>query len=76
MPPRPVETPVEWLRFAEENLGVAQREMTQAAPAYRTICFLCQTAAEKYLKGFLIAQGWALEKTHDICRVAGIVRRI
>lgn len=72
MPPRPVETPAEWLRFAEENLGVAQREMAQETPAYRTICFLCQSAAEKYLKGFLIAQGWVLAKTHDIVVLLGL----
>ncbi|MEK7328507.1 MAG: HEPN domain-containing protein, partial [Chloroflexota bacterium] len=28
--------------------------------------FLCQSSAEKFIKGFLIAQGWALKKTHDI----------
>ena len=62
----PVETPREWLRYAEEDLGVAEREMRERTPAYHTICFLCQSAAEKFLKGYLIAQGWTLEKTHDI----------
>ncbi len=66
MPKRPVETPREWLRYAEGDLGVAEREMQSQSPAYHTICFLCQSAAEKFLKGYLIAQGWALEKTHDI----------
>jgi len=65
-PRRPVETPREWLRYAQENLSVAQREMRAEAPAYHTICFLCQSAAEKFLKGYLIAQGWTLERTHDI----------
>ncbi|MEW6387711.1 MAG: HEPN domain-containing protein [Thermodesulfobacteriota bacterium] len=68
----PVETPAEWLRFAEENLGVAQREMGHESPAFRTVCFLCQSAAEKYLKGYLIAQGWTLEKTHDIVVLLGL----
>ena len=45
---------------------MAEREMEATAPAYHTICFLCQSAAEKYLKGYLIAQGWELEKTHDL----------
>jgi HEPN domain-containing protein len=40
--------------------------MVHALPAFRTVCFLCQSAAEKYLKGYLISQGWTLEKTHDI----------
>jgi len=62
----PVETPREWLRYAEEDMGVAERELQSKTPAYHTICFLCQSAAEKFLKGYLIAQGWTLEKTHDI----------
>lgn len=68
---KPAETPGEWLRFATENLQVAERELTHDAPAYHTICFLCQSAAEKYLKGYLIAQGWSLEKTHDIVVLLG-----
>jgi HEPN domain-containing protein len=68
----PVETPAAWLRFAEENLSVAQREMVHALPAFRTVCFLCQSAAEKYLKGYLISQGWTLEKTHDIVVLLGL----
>ncbi len=62
----PVETPREWLRYAEGELGVAEREMKAEAPAYHTACFLCQSSAEKFIKSFLIARGWALEKTHDI----------
>ncbi|MBI3761746.1 MAG: HEPN domain-containing protein [Chloroflexi bacterium] len=63
---RPVETPGEWLRFAEENLGVARREMTYERPAYHTVCFLHHSAAEKYLKAYLISRGWTLKKTHDL----------
>ena len=65
-PQRPVETPREWLRYAEEDFSVAERERQSQRPAYHTICFLCQGAAEKFLKGYLIAQGWTLEKTHDV----------
>lgn len=54
----PVETPREWVRYAEEDMGVAEREMQSKTPAYHTICFLCHSAAEKFLKGYLIAQGW------------------
>ena len=51
----PVETPAEWLRYAKENLEVAERELTYDVPAHHTICFLCQSAAEKYLKGCVAA---------------------
>jgi HEPN domain-containing protein len=63
---RPVETPRSWIQYALGDLGVAEREIKHKKPAYHTICFLCQSAAEKFLKGFLIAQGWRLEKTHDM----------
>jgi HEPN domain-containing protein len=33
---------------------------------YHTVCFLCQGSAEKYLKAYLISQGWELEKIHDL----------
>ncbi len=65
-PKRPVATSQEWLRYAKEDFGVAERELSSEEPAYHTICFLCQSAAEKFLKGYLIAQGWMLEKTHDL----------
>ena len=71
-PRRPVETPREWLRYAEQDLGVAEREMLSAEPAFHTVCFLCQSTAEKFLKGFLIAQGWSLEKTHDAVALLGL----
>ena len=44
---KPVDTPAAWLRFADENVAVAEREMATGAPAYHTVCFLCQSAAEK-----------------------------
>ena len=37
-PKRPVETPRKWLRYAQQDLGVAEREMLNAQPAYPTIC--------------------------------------
>jgi HEPN domain-containing protein len=62
----PIELPREWLRYAEGDLRVAERESAADEPSYHTICFLCQSAAEKFLKGYLLAQGWELEKTHDL----------
>lgn len=71
-PKRPVETAAEWLRFANENFAVVERELTYEDPAFHTVCFLCQSAAEKYLKGYLISLGWSLEKTHDIVVLLGL----
>jgi len=68
-PKRPVETPREWLRYSQDDMTVAEREMREEMPVYHVICFLCQSAAEKALKGYLIAHGWRLEKTHDILKL-------
>jgi HEPN domain-containing protein len=68
---RPVETAQEWLGYAEGDLLVAEREMQTPSPVYHTVCFLCQSAAEKFLKGFLISRGWSLEKTHDVVELLG-----
>jgi HEPN domain-containing protein len=62
----PNKTVGEWLKFADENFAVAGHELERDAAACRTICFLCQEAAEKYLKAYLISKGWELKKTHDI----------
>jgi HEPN domain-containing protein len=68
---RPRETPQQWLRYAEGDLTVAEREMHAPSPVYHVVCFLCQGAAEKFLKAYLIAQGWSLEKTHDLVTLLG-----
>jgi len=56
----------DWLRFAEENMLLARSGMGEEFAPYHTICFLCQGSAEKYLKAFLIWNGWELKKTHDL----------
>jgi HEPN domain-containing protein len=45
---------------------VAERESARGTGVYHTICFLCQAAAEKLLKAYLIGRGWTVERTHDI----------
>ncbi|HEY84520.1 MAG TPA: HEPN domain-containing protein [Chloroflexi bacterium] len=62
----PEKTPQVWLHYAKGDLAVAEREINSESPVYHTICFLCQGAAEKFLKAYLIAQGWPLKKIHDI----------
>lgn len=63
---KPAKTPQQWLRYAKGNIDVAERELACASPAYNTVCFLCQDAAEQFLKGYLIAQGWPFKKIRDI----------
>jgi HEPN domain-containing protein len=56
----------EWVRKAENDRKVAQREMASADAVHDAVCFHAQQCAEKYLKAFLEEQGLALAKTHDL----------
>jgi HEPN domain-containing protein len=56
----------DWLKFARENLLFARSGMKEEYAPYHTVCFLCQGSVEKYLKAFLIWNGWELKKTHDL----------
>lgn len=55
-----------WLNFASENLLAAKALLDEPFSPFHTICFMCQGSAEKYLKAFLIWNGWELEKIHDM----------
>ena len=61
----------DWLKFARENLLFARSGIKEEFSPYHTICFLCQGGAEKYLKAYLIWNGWALKKTHDLVELLG-----
>lgn len=56
----------DWLRLAKENLLVAKSIITAEYAPYHTVCFLCHSSAERYLKAYLIYQEWELKKTHDL----------
>ncbi len=56
----------DWLTFAKENLLYARAGLKEDFSPFHTICFLCHGSAEKYLKSYLISQGWELDKIHDL----------
>lgn len=57
----------EWLQKAEEDYGVALREIrARKNPAYNAICFHAQQCIEKYLKAVLAQSGKLFSKTHDL----------
>ena len=56
----------DWLAFAKENLLAAKALISEDFAPFHTVCFLSQGSAEKYLKAFLIWQGWSLKKTHAL----------
>jgi HEPN domain-containing protein len=62
----PVEDAEQWFKFADSDFTTATLGVEQEDPPISTICYLCQQAAEKYLKGYLISKGWSLKKVHDL----------
>jgi len=59
----------EWLRYAEDDLESAEILIRQHRKSLNIICYHCQQAAEKYLKGFLVSQDISFEKTHDLLKI-------
>ena len=58
---------LEWIRFADMDLRTAELKMTHHPQDLEIICYHCQQAAEKYLKGYLIACGIEHPpKIHDL----------
>jgi len=55
-----------WLKFAEEDLIIAEDIFSGQHPIYRSICFQCQQSVEKNLKAYLIKFDVQIIKTHDI----------
>ena len=55
-----------WLRFAAEDIDVAQRLLATDGPTVRHTCFLAQQAAEKALKAALVLEGIDFPFRHDL----------
>lgn len=55
-----------WLRFAAEDLKVAQNLLASNESAPRHICFLAQQSAEKALKVALVLEGMDSPFRHDL----------
>ncbi len=55
----------EWFVRGDHDLQSARLLLNQGGPT-DTIGVLIQQATEKYLKGYLIYNGWKLKKTHDL----------
>jgi HEPN domain-containing protein len=62
-----------WFQKAENDLLSVQNNLKAEQYASDTVCFHCQQAAEKYLKGFLAWHQMPFAKTHDLL---DLLRRI
>lgn len=55
-----------WLRFAREDLDVAQRLLATDETPSRHVCFLSQQSAEKALKAALVLERTDFPYRHDL----------
>ena len=61
------ESSQEWFNYAKEDLNDAMTLLSQNPRSYRNICYLCEQAVEKALKGFLIVSGVdSVPRSHDL----------
>lgn len=65
----------EWFRFANMDLDLAKHTLETMRPApLEIICFHCQQAAEKFLKGVTVSFGNEPEKVHDLPKLLNTLR--
>lgn len=61
-----------WLRFAREDLALAERCLVDWAEIPRHACLHAQQSAEKAMKATLVARGVDVPRTHDL----GVLRNL
>lgn len=63
----------EWLDIASTDLNTARYLFETMRPIpLEIVCYHCQQAAEKALKGFLVACGVEPPRIHDLVRLCGM----
>ena len=56
----------EWFDIAETDLSSAKHLLSMQPKPIEIICYHCQQAAEKLLKGYLVLNDHEVIKTHDL----------
>jgi HEPN domain-containing protein len=56
--------PADWLRIAEKDWQRVERLLDEDDPDLAGFCL--QQAVEKFLKAFLLSQGWQLRRIHNL----------
>ena len=64
-----------WFNKAEKDLITVEHEFFFDDPVYETICFHCQQAVEKFLKGYLIYLEIGYQKTHELGELVAVCER-
>lgn len=63
--------PSDWFYAAADRLRAADGTWERDGLTLTGIALL-QSAIERYLKGYLIAKGWVLERTHDLRKLVSV----
>lgn len=63
--------PADWFFAAADRLRVADGTWERDGLTLTGIELL-QEAVERYLKGYLIARGWSLDRTHDLRKLLSV----
>lgn len=63
----------DWFNKAEDD-ELSGNVLLKEGGAPSTLCFLSQQMAEKYLKGLLTFYDQEVEKTHDIVKLANLLK--
>ncbi|MFM8471861.1 MAG: HEPN domain-containing protein [Limisphaerales bacterium] len=66
--------PADWFYSAGDRLRVADCSWQHEGLTHSGVELL-QEAAERYLKGYLIAKGWRLSRTHDLRKLVEEAQR-
>ena len=65
----------EWMEFARMDFLTAKHLYEHMYPKpLEIICYHCQQAIEKFLKGVLISKGVTIKKTHDLGLLAEMLQ--
>ncbi|HOL22410.1 MAG TPA: HEPN domain-containing protein [bacterium] len=66
----------EWFKIGEEEFRFAKDSFKEFNSFYPQICFQCQQATEKYLKGFLVLNKKKFPKIHDLTELAKMCAKV
>jgi len=62
----------EWFKFADDDIDTVLLLKEMRPQHHEIICYHCEQAVEKYLKGFLVSKGQMPPKTHDLTHLCNI----
>ena len=62
----------EWFKFADDDIDTATLLKEMRPQHHEIICYHCEQAVEKYLKGFFVSKGQMPPKTHDLANLCNL----